>query len=438
MRGKRCPWPVVWGSLCTAVVVAILCGLLPRHAAADPPPEPKPLRDRIVERFRFRLDDEIASGPDRVTFDANELDPLQWTRFEEKDAYLLGGTAHREAVALLDEFLTRQGEKSVSDPLDRAFLQHDLWAAFDWATNPYWDRPGRKQYPRERRELYVRLAAVMGRLALSDAQVGKLPDNYAAAVAAKKYPPRFDPEHKGQAFLPADLWDPEGPWVLLREWATNPLVVRHVAFNEGRSAFAAFLRLPGGRDETVKYLKELREWKPKDGKGEPPQVPAETQVALARRMLLVNDAGEVVPTRLTETVQVRVLHDPTQKYGDVQTFLEYRLRRPDLLAGKDGGLSAVGKDEREREDLLFLQRWATHDPEKRVPILQSCGGCHREPGIHSVNSYTGFCDNVGPLRGARSLVEGTLQDQEEATITWKHNQYSWGLLTGLREGRSHD
>jgi hypothetical protein len=244
---------------------------VPRDAAADPP-EPKPLRDRIVERFRFRLDDEIARGPDKVAFDANELDPLQWTRLPENEDFLLGGAAHRDAVALLDEFLTKQGDKQVSDPLDRALLQHDLWAAFDWAVNPYWDRPGRKKYPKERRDLYVRLAAVMRQLALSDEQVGKLPDNYAAAVAARKYPPKFDPERKDQEFLPADLWDPEGPWVLLDEWARNPLASRHMEFFEGRSAFAVFLRLPGGRDETV-YLKELREWKPRDGKGEPPNRP---------------------------------------------------------------------------------------------------------------------------------------------------------------------
>jgi hypothetical protein len=55
-----------------------------------------------------------------------------------------------------------------------------------------------------------------------------------------------------------------------------------------------------------------------------------------------------------------------------------------------------------------------------------------------MNSYTGSMDNVSRLRGLRSLTEGSLKDQEEATIAWKQNEYSWGLLKGLNEGMSRD
>src|SRR5262249_42166844 len=156
----------------------------PSSSAAQPfHSDPKHLWNRLSYRLHFRTAEEIAAGPDKLAFDANDHDPTQWTRFPERDDYLLAGPAHRDALALLDEFLTRGGEKLESDPLKRALLQHGLWALFDWLSNPEWSRTGRKQYTGERRELYVRLARAIGRLALSDAQIAKLPDNYAAAVA---------------------------------------------------------------------------------------------------------------------------------------------------------------------------------------------------------------------------------------------------------------
>jgi hypothetical protein len=385
-----------------------------------------------------------------MAFDPDDHDPLHWSRiwFPKPVDYLLKGAPHREAIALLDEFLTRGGEKLEPDPLPRALLQHDLWAVFDYLSDPAWSNPRKLQpeparYRVERRELYGRLARAIERLALTNEQVGKLPDNYAAAVAAKKYPAQFDPKRPNQAFLPSDLWDPEGPWVLVSEWADNPLAIRHTAFFGGRSIFAVLLRLPGGRAATVKYLEQLRGWKPKagqaippNGQAIPPQVPPQTQFALARRMIVVNDFGEMVPTHVTESVQVRVLPDPATPGADAQTFLEYRLRRQNLIGGQGGGLTAVERHERDRSDMLDLG--PRHDDEKHVPILGSCRNCHIDQGILSMNSYTGSMDNVSRLRGIRSLVEGPLKRQEDATFAWKQGQYSWGLLTGFKESKAQD
>jgi hypothetical protein len=444
MTSQRWPksrfWIKVFLVLGVIVIMVLARGAPQQTAGADPSSraaqpfhsDAKHLWNRIDYRFHVRLANEIADGPDKLTFDPNDHDRTQWTRFPEREDYLLGGACHRDALDLLDEFLAKEGEKLESDPLKRALLQHDLWAMFDRVSSPEWARSGREPYRRERRELYLRLARVIERLALSDKQIDKLPDNYAAAVAAKKYPSKFDPDHKAQAFLPSDLWDSEGPWVLLSEWAINPLATRHVQFFEGRSTFAVLLRLPEGRDQTLKYLKELREAKSKDGGGGVPQLPPQTQVALARRMMLINDSGDMVPTRLTESVQIRVLHDPTSSQDGVQTFLEFRLRRQDLIADQGGGLAAVAGDEKDREEMLFL---SFGDHEKRLPILDSCRHCHLGPnggpGILSVHSYTDAFD--GTRRGPRTLTESELKIQESATIHWKRKQYSWGLLTGLKE-----
>src|SRR5262249_46476627 len=117
----------------------------------------------------------------------------------------------------------------------------------------------------------------------------------------------------------------------------------------------------------------------------------------------------------------------------------FRLQRRDLAAGRNGGLAAVSKKDRERDDMLFLGP-AGHANEKRTVILTTCAGCHLGgsggPGILSLNSYTGAFDNVSRLHRLRSLAESSLKGQEDATIAWKRKRFSWGLLTGLRESRS--
>lgn len=419
------------------------------QAASPSLSDPKHLWNRIRSRLHVRIESQIAEGSDPFVFDSNEHDPLHWSRiwFPEPVDYLLKGKPYREAIALLDEFLANEGQNLAPNPLERALLQHDLWAVFDYVSDPEWSnplqlQPEERQYRIERRELSKRLANAIDRLALTEEEIEKLPDNYADAIASKNSPPEFNSERPGQAFLPPDLWSPDSSWVLVGEWASNPLAIRHTAFFGGRSTFAVFLRLPGGRDTTVKYLKELREWKPEpgeavppNGQAIPPQVPPKTQFALVRRMMVVNEEGEIVPTRLTESLQIRVLPDPSLPGQEAQGFFEYRLRRQDLINGKAGGLFAVQIADRDRSDMLDLG--PRSDEEKHEPILASCRTCHSDQGILSMNSYTGSMDNVSRLRGLRALSDSSLETQQDATIAWKQKQYTWGFLTGFMASNSH-
>jgi hypothetical protein len=257
-------------------------------------PDPGHLWNRLHQalhiRETFRDGDRDVAASREHEFDPNDLDPFLWDR----RSYLLTGPAHREALALLDEFLDKQGDRLVTDPLKRALLQRDLWALFDWAAGPAWtNSDGTKQFGEERRGLQSRLARVVRRLALSAEEIEKLPDNYADAVNAKAYPPDFQADRKASAFLPADLWKPDGPWVLLGDDEWRPLAERHVQFFGGRSSFLVFLRLPDGRPQTLEYLDQLRDWRQKGAKGDVPQFPANTQTALVRRTLLLDDRGAV-------------------------------------------------------------------------------------------------------------------------------------------------
>lgn len=389
-------------------------------------PDPKHLWNRLHQAFHiretFRDGDRDVPGSGEHAFDPNDLDPFLWDR----RSYLLTGPAHKEALALLEEFLDKRGERLVTDPLKRALLQRDLWALFDWVADPAWaNSDGAKRFREERRELQSRLAHVLPRLALSTKEIEKLPHNYADAVKAKGFPAEFQPDQRAAAFLPADLWQPDGPWVLLGDSEGGPLAERHVHFFGGRSSFLVFLRLPEGRAQTLTYLEQLRAWRHKGAKGDVPQFPANAQTALVRRTLLLDDQGAIRPTPLTEQVQLRVLHDPTT-FGrrGVQTFLEFRLRREQLLAGKAGGLSAVPGDEGEWDHLSFLG--TGHGIIQ--PIMASCRHCHDLPGVLSMNSFEK--SSFRRSKGGWSVTSPG--DEERRIAAWKREQYSWGLLEGIR------
>jgi hypothetical protein len=366
---------------------------------------------------------------------AYELDPMLW----EPSRYLLTGPGHKPALAVLDEFLAKDGEKLIKDPLKRALLQRDLWALFDSVlANPIWsdytnyDRTKKDRYKAVRAELATRVLKVIGRVALTREQIDALPDNYATAVAAKTFPTDFDAGKEDKVFLPPDLWQPQGSWVLLSDKLGRPLAQTHLEFFGGRSAFFVFLRLPEGRDATSEYLGELRGWARDGRKGDPPQLPYGTRVALARQMVLIDDKGEMQATHLTETVQIRAFRGTDKgalahpKVSQENRF-EIKLRRQDLLAGKAGGLYAVKDDESERASLLFMGHNAGEGNEV---VMTSCSSCHQGAGLESVNSFTRRFDTYS---GKPDLTASTRSDEARKTWGWKRRQITWGLLNWLRE-----
>ena len=115
----------------------------------------------------------------------DSVDPLLWPGTAE---FLLRGKSHDEVVALLDEFITKDGDKLIKDPLRRAVMQHDLWAVFDWTSNALNPLPfGGAVDPKKlatgelnaaRKALRQRLAKVIANLALSEKEIASLPNNY--------------------------------------------------------------------------------------------------------------------------------------------------------------------------------------------------------------------------------------------------------------------
>ena len=214
------------------------------HDAAAPPArqhttvydtDPQHLWNRLHDTFRARIEGK--------EIDPWELDPYLWRNQD----YLADEKVQKAALDVLDEFIARKGHTLIKDPLKRALLQRDLWALFDSLQVPRWAA----QQKRPQMELATRVAWIIPRLSLTAEEIKKLPNNYAEAVVAKE-----------AKFLPADLWEPKGRWVLLGDKTQLPLALGHVHFFGGRSTFFVFLRLPDGRKQTEKYLRTLRKLAP--------------------------------------------------------------------------------------------------------------------------------------------------------------------------------
>lgn len=403
--------------------------------------DPKHPWNRLHETLFVRV------GPDGVTYGQDRLEPLLWN----ESNYLLDGPA-RDLAATRLEAIPRSF-LWIPDPVKRAVLQRDLWLVYNWLA-----RDGK---PKDER-LARALAKAIKRLALTDAEIRDLPDNYAAAVKA-------DAPH-----LPPDLFRADGPWVSVgrTDGVTAPAHLAEGGTNAfTNSVFLTFLRLPAGRAATVAFLKEATGFAeplfvPGDGGGlvpnpKLPQFPRGTELALVRRALLIDAAGRVAASPLTESVQRRTitadpgpltkqalddarLHTPggVRRIGAAQRFQEFRLTRQGLFAGRAGGLQAVADDERDLKTGFGAHPWDEFDRAREQNakfaagrqlqgIRESCTFCHGLPGVYSFNSlqdFRGGLSRDGEKLRPHPLTERSVAEVSAAAVKRKEGTATWESL----------
>jgi hypothetical protein len=389
---------------------------------------------------------------DGYEYGYDELDPLLWIRTK----YLLSDPANRQALTVLDEFLSTHGEKAINDPLKRAILQRDLWAIFDWTTECLECLKQSANTSAAKLDLQTKLVQVIKRLALSQEQITALPDTYKQAVDAGVFAKSYDSKKREQSFLPPDLFDPNGPWVALSIRGGDLVAPGHVRAFSGRSVFLILMRLPGGRAATLDYLKTLASVRnpwlldPETQRPLPnpdlPQFPTGTQLALVRPMVLVDANGEFRPTKIIEDVQIRV-HRTIPSFipkgldlgrNEARAALdvyEFKLTRMKLFARQDGGLHSLIKTDTEfplfrSHDIdLFEENLDSINRMLRVS-LEACASCHFRPGVHSILSR-GRLESVAIPENSELLPSWDSNYEADGTKWWKRRQFSWGLLQGL-------
>jgi hypothetical protein len=392
-------------------------------------------------------------APEGTVYGTDELDVLYWYGTE----HLLNEPSHTDAIRVLDRFIQSHGERLIRDPLRRALLQRDLWALFDWAA-----MPGQTTHPVQRAELEGRLATLIRRLALSDAEIAALPDNYHSAA------PNPD--------LPQGLFTGDGDWITARSSDSDfgPLASRHTEAFHGHSVFLVMVRLPQGRRQTVNYLNSLRDFEGPLVYARPqmnsrqltinpdvPQFPAGTEWALVRRLCVIDGQGHIRPTSLVESIQLRRYDsiEPLRINPDGSSAASGRPAQQmfefDMDRRHEGALKALTVGDVDFQFVHFMSQGGdpfellsrnetTPNPTSvRRAALATCYECHTPAGILSVASFNRerfAAQTVQRLQATTELPPQIAQTytpppneqlEIEGTVLWKYRQFDWGLLQGL-------
>jgi hypothetical protein len=374
-------------------------------------PDPDHIWNRVFRQFYRRTTN------DGKEYGLGELDPLLWP----DTTYLLNGISHQQAIHVLDEFLTTHAENLIDDPLKCAIFQRDLWSVFDWLA--FQSDP----YPTQREALETRLAQMIKRVALTREQILSLPDNYALAIQSQAFPTNYQAEHHKAAFLPIDLFESDSAWVPMGREG-GPVAITHT--NEfpffGRSVFLVFVRSPDGRKATLDFIHSLNT--------DPhPDFKIGSEVALVRRMLLIDDLGNPVLSPLVETIQIR-------HFSPAQAFHEFELDRMRLLNRDENSLNL-------KTDLfmLFLSHGdlfeRDHGPELQAPIPDICKACHFNiPGVLDSGNMQSLLQTIlsysrvnFPLPNNQRpiLFATTWADEAQTVMIWKLNHHTWQSLKNL-------
>lgn len=335
----------------------------------------------------------IRTDSDGSAFSRAQLDLLYW----QNTKYLLSGPSHEAALRVMDDFIRTRAEARVRDSLQRAWLQRDTWALFDWVASA--PAP-------QRAELMRRMALIIRSLALTPEEIHALPAT--ASIA----------DH--------------GAWLVIGSDFDTPTAFEHLKAFGGRSVFLVLARFPAGPTEARAYLKALRDSPrpsvpPKASQTfgrlhpEVPQFPVGTEWALVRRLCLINTLGEIQVSPLIESIQLRRYGKKAQEFSKFEMQFERRgaLRR---LSASDVDFQHVhfrgmGIDPFE------LQHPGRTLEAMRKPTLRTCGTCHAEPGVASVLSYNNYFSGTSPYPAP--LQSSDLAEEAAKTLRWKYARHEW-------------
>jgi hypothetical protein len=372
-------------------------------------PDPQHLWNRLFRQLYQRTTN------DGTEYGWDVLDPLLWY----ETTYLLEGTSYQQAISVLDEFLSTQGEDLINDPLRRAIFQRDMWAVFDWLTL------SSDNHSNPRHELQWRLAQVIRKVALTEDEILSLPNNYEAAVRSGAFPTHYQSETPDIGFLPADLFQPDGEWVCLGREG-GPVAMSHTEEFPffGRSVFLIFVRVPGGREATLKFLQELNEKRPLTVQL------ADTDLALVRRAILINDQGSITFLPITESVQIRHFAYVGVNFTTEHSY-EFNLNRVPLFGEAGDSLQPVTK-----EIMLFRSHGDMFQmglDVEGVIIPEGCSTCHEAFGGGLTMSFLSYSRFRFPLpeQGSPVLSATTPELEAQSVIAWKQNHPTWQALDAL-------
>jgi len=419
--------------------------------------DPQSLVNRLFAAFYIResnIPTKRGGAPVRRIEGGDTIDFLAW---DGSDYWSSLETCQRLS-AILDECLADPARVRPVDPLRRAMLQRDLWAAFDFYVSRNIARDGDKPTRQRRDALCRKLAALIRALTLTPTEIKSLPDNYALAIKSGA----FAADAKGDAtvdYLPPGLLTASDDWLEIdffqptdiHEDIQERFITLHTRNYKGRSYFRIFYRFPGGRPALDEYLRridaEAIDWKVGAHRGfiqvrdGAPQIPVGIEVALVQFLVSLDDQLRPTPTPIVESVRLRSFRnvdgraEPPTNTDVGMNVSEHTLKRRLLFDGlKKGGLERE-PDNQPIYRVIFQPENAPDwgDVGRSLSLVQDCRRCHTgggQIGVQTIVSmvHQGGVDAGAQLGVAHALPAGAPSPRGARDTTWKSRHETYRRL----------
>ena len=263
-------------------------------------------------------------------------------------------------------------------------------------------------------------------------QILAIPDTRAVTVKSGGIALRHDPKDRFKPFLPADLYSKESSWICFGEDYSSIPAHIHSPKLKWRSAFLQFMRVPGGRTETLKYLEKLKKRKK--------VFPVGTQFALIEQAFLISKDGELILSPLIVSISLRAYLDVNREAPYLvnrsardarllatQCVAEFVMQPRQLMQG-NAVMKAMNPRDYRFETAEGLFPPGEDDPSETGTMpdhtrLNRCMRCHGAAGAKSIGTI-GF-------RHRLFLKEGSPEAISKATSTRKRDDGTWKTLRGL-------
>ncbi len=344
--------------VCILLLIHMLGGLDSRHVQAA---------DTTLDPYDVLYDVLMTRWKDGKSYARDETSPaiFAWSEFPFDDK------TFKEFDKAMDDFaaLPQERIEQYSD-VKRALLQRHLWKVFDttfdwtwWKEKPTWYWGGRKYFAKShmdrRRASQPKLAALMRRLALTKTQIQSLPNPLATTVKSGGFATAHDPKDRFKPFLPADIYGKDSSFVCLGEDRHEIPVSQHTGKLYARSMFLQFMRLPGGRTETLEYMERI--------KTKTEQFPVGTQFALIEQPYLISKEGEMILSPMIVSAQLRAYLDVDRRAHEArpeatQCVAEFVMQPRQLMKGNAVMRALTPKDFRYQAGEEFAAGFSPKDP----------------------------------------------------------------------------
>ncbi len=202
----------------------------------------------------------------------------------------------------------------------------------------------------------------------------------------------------------------------------------HTSKLYARSIFLQFMRLPGGRTETLSYMESLKKT------AEP--FPVGTQFALIEQPFLISNEGEMILSPLIVSIQLRAYLDVEQRFKfpkATQCVAEFVMQPRQLMQGNAVMRAMTPSDFRFEAGSEFTGYFSPYDPFGPADIsegmptitrLNLCMSCHGAAGGRSIRTRS--------FRGTKSFFkESSPEEISKATSAQKRDYETWKKLHEL-------